>query len=77
MAIRIGPEGWVDDSDVFFGNGFWVITVFFIETFFEGIIHSIDGGFSVFVAFKGIDVGFLDEKENQKEGSKDPNDDDF
>ena len=32
--------------------------------FFQGIIHGIDSDFAIFVAFHGIDVGFLDEEEN-------------
>ena len=31
---RIGPKSGVDDGNVFFGNGFWVVFVFFVEAFF-------------------------------------------
>ena len=40
--------------------------MFFVETFFEGVIHGVDGGFAFFVAVHGIDIGFLDEEENEK-----------
>ncbi len=65
MAIWIGPESGIDDLDVVFGNMLWVVFMLGIETFFEGIIHSIDGSFSVFIAIKGVDVLLLDKEENQ------------
>lgn len=63
-AERIGPEGWVDDGDVFFGDGFWIVAVSLVETFFEGVIHGIDSGLAVLVAFECVDVVFLDEEKN-------------
>ena len=61
-AIRIGPEGWVDDLDVFFANFGWVIIVIFVEIFFERVVHSVNGGFAIFVASHSIEVGFLDKE---------------
>ena len=66
MAIGIGPEGRVDDLNVFLGDEFWVIAVVFVKAFFEGIVHGVNGGLAVFVALEGVEVGFLDEKENKK-----------
>lgn len=63
-AEWVGPEGWVDYGDVFFGDGFGVVFVLFIETFFESVIHSVDGGLAIFVALESVEIGFLDKKEN-------------
>ena len=65
MTILIGPEGRVDDLDIFLGDKFWVIVVFWVEAFFESVIHSIDGGFAIVVTFEGVEIGFLDEKEQK------------
>ena len=77
VAVGVSPESWVDDGEVFLGDGFGVVAVLFVEALFKGIIHGVDGGFSVFVALKSIDVGFLDEKEDKKEGGKGADDGDF
>lgn len=66
MTVRVGPEGGVDDFDVFFGDKFGIIIVMFIEVFFKGIIHGVNGGLAVVVAAHGIEVGFLDKKEQEK-----------
>ena len=62
----ISPESWVDDGDVFFGNGFRIVVVFFVEAFFKGVIHGVDGGFAIFITFESVEVAFLDEEKNQK-----------
>lgn len=62
----VGPEGWVDYGDVFFGDGLRVIFVFFIEAFFKGVIHSVDGGLAIFVALKSVEIRFLDKENNKK-----------
>lgn len=49
----------------------------FVVTFFKGVIHGVDGDFAVLVALHGVNIGFLDEKENQKETSKDADDDEL
>ena len=36
--------------------------MFFVEAFFESIIHGIDGGFALFVPIECVEVGFLKEK---------------
>ncbi len=63
-AHRVCPERWIDNFDVVFGDEFWVITVFLVKAFFQGIVHSIDSGFAIFVALHGVNIGFLNEKEN-------------
>lgn len=35
-----------------------------VKAFLEGIIHGVDGGFAIFVAFESVKVGFLNEEEN-------------
>lgn len=64
VARWIGPEGWVDDLDVVLGDLLGVILVLFVEAFFKGIVHSINGGFTSFVAVESVDVGFLNEKDD-------------
>ncbi len=76
-AEWVSPESWVDDGDVFFGDGFGVVFVLFVKAFFESVIHSVDGGFSIFVAFESVEIGFLDEKENKKERGENCHDDKF
>ncbi len=44
--------------------------VFDVKAFLEGIIHGVDGGFAIFVAVHGVDVGFLDKEENERERRK-------
>ena len=51
--------------------------MFWVETFFEGIIHGVDGGFARFVALHGGDIGVLDEEENKKKSGEGDNDDKF
>ena len=51
--------------------------MFFVEIFLEGIIHSIDGGFSLLIAIHGVNIGFLDEEYNKKEAGKSANDNYF
>ena len=63
MTIRIGPEGRVYNSDVLLGDCFWIVTVVFVKTFFQSVIHGVDGGFAIFISRKSIEVGFLDEEE--------------
>ena len=63
MPVGISPKAWVDNFDIILGDEFGIIAMFFVKTFFEGIIHGVDGGFAIVVAPKGIDVRFLDEKE--------------
>lgn len=65
-AVRIGPEGWVNNGDIFFANFGWVVAVVFVETFFKCVIHGVDGGFAVFVAGHSIEIRLLDEKQNKK-----------
>lgn len=60
----ICPKGWVDNLDILFGDGFWVVAVVFVEALLKSIIHSIDCGLAIFVAGEGVEIGFLDEKEN-------------
>ena len=59
VAEGIGPEGGVDDFDVFFGDLFGVVMMLFVEAFFEGVIHGVDGGFAGFVALHGVEIGLL------------------
>ena len=50
--------------------------MFFIEAFFKSVIHGIDGGFAIVVALHGVEILFLDEKEQEKktcEGCNDNN----
>jgi len=61
---RVSPESWVDDGDVFFGNSFRIVAVSFVKTFFESVIHSVDGGFTILVALKSVKVVFLYEEKN-------------
>ena len=77
VAKWIGPECWVDDFDVFLRDELWVIFVLGVETFFYGVIHSINGGFAFFVASEGVKIGFLDEEENDKKRRKNSGDNDF
>ncbi len=63
MTIRVGPECGVDDGDVLFGNDFRIITISFVKTFFQSVIHGVDGGLSVFVSLESVEIGLLDEKE--------------
>lgn len=51
--------------------------VFFVKALFEGIVHSIDGGFACVVSFHGVDVGFLNKEEHKKKRCKGCYDDDF
>ena len=60
----VGPEGWVNYGDVFFGDCFGIVFVLFIEAFFEGIIHGINGSFAVFVTLKSVEIGLLNKEEN-------------
>ena len=32
-AVGVGPEGGVDNLDIFFGNRFWIVAVVFVITF--------------------------------------------
>ena len=66
VAIGVSPEGGVDDFDVVFRNEFGIVVVFLVETFLEGVVHGIDGGFAVVVAAHGVEVGFLDEEKKKK-----------
>lgn len=77
MAVGISPEGRVNDGEIFFGNGLWIVAVLFVEAFFESIVHGVNGSFSVFVTFESVNVGFLDEKEDKKESGECSDDDDF
>ena len=45
-----------------------------VETFLEGVVHGVDGGFALFVTVHGVEVGFLDEKENYEERRENAND---
>lgn len=60
----VGPKGWVDDGDIVLANFAGVVTVVFKEAFFEGVVHGVDGGFTILVAGESIEVGFLDEEQN-------------
>ena len=62
VAVGIGPEGGVDDFDVFFGDELGVVSMLRVETFFEGIVHGVDGSFAVFIAIESVEIGFLEEK---------------
>ena len=44
-----------------------VVAVFFIVTFLQSIVHGVDGGLAVLVALHGVDVLFLDEKEDEQQ----------
>lgn len=61
-TVRVGPEIWVDDGDVLFADSGRIVAMVFIKTFFERIIHSVDGSFAIFVASHSIKVGFLNEE---------------
>jgi len=76
-AERVCPESRVNHGEIFFGDGFRIIAVFFIEAFFESIVHSVDGDFAVVVAVHSVDIGLLDEEENQKERTEKSDDDKF
>lgn len=56
---------------------FGVIIMVLEETFFESVIHGIDSGFAGFVAVHGVDVGFLNEEDDDEEGNEGANDDNF
>ena len=45
-----------------------------VETFLEGVVHGVDGGFALFVTVHGVEVGFLDEKENYEKRRENAND---
>ena len=49
----------------------------FVEAFLECVIHGIDGGLALLIATHGIDVGFLNEKENKEKRCKSCDNDDF
>lgn len=66
MTIGISPESGVDDFDVVFRDEFGIVVVLFVETFFEGVVHGIDGGFAVVIAAHGVEVGFLNEEKKKK-----------
>ena len=51
--------------------------MFLIEAFFECVIHGIDSGLAFFIAIHCINIGFLNEKENEKKGDKNSDDDNF
>ena len=56
---------------------FGVIIVLFEKAFFESVIHGIDGGFTGFVAVHGVDIGFLNEKDDDEQGSENTDNSDF
>lgn len=60
VPIGVGPKTGVDDFDVVFGDKLWIIFVFLVEIFLEGVIHGVDGGLAVVIALKSIEVRFLD-----------------
>lgn len=60
MAVGVGPKARIDDFDVFFGDEFGIVAVFFVEAFFESVVHGVDGGFAIVVAAHGVEIGFLD-----------------
>lgn len=66
-SLRIGPEGGVDHLNVGFADSFWVVTVVFVKALLEGIIHGVDGGLAVFIAFQGVEIRLLDEEKDEKE----------
>ena len=74
VAEGIGPEGGVDDFDVFFGNLFGVVVMLLVEAFFEGVVHGVDSDFAVFVTVEGVEIGFLDEEDDKEKGRKNGND---
>lgn len=76
-ALWVGEETRVEGGEIFFGDGFGVETVFWVETFFEGVIHGVDGGFAVVVTGHGIDVLFLEEKEDKEKGGKKDDNEEF
>ena len=76
-AEGVGPEGGVDDFDVVFADLLRVVAVVGEETFLQGIVHGVDGGLAGFVAVHGVDVLLLYEKENEKKGGKNADDDYF
>lgn len=45
-----------------------------VEAFFEGVVHGIDGNLAGFVSGECVEVGLLDEEKDDKEGSKNAND---
>lgn len=44
-----------------------VVFVVFVKAFLEGVVDGVDSGFAGFVAIESINVGFLNEKDNEKE----------
>lgn len=76
-AEWVGPEGRVDDGENFLAELLGVIAVIFVETFLEAVIESVDGGLTLLVALNRVEVGFLDEKEDEKERRKGRNDDEL
>ena len=54
-----------------------VVIVLGVEAFFEGVVHGVDGGLAGFVAGHGVEILFLYEEEDEKEGNKDCHDDDL
>ena len=53
-AVRVGPEGGVDDFDVFLADLLGVVAVFFVETFLKGIIDSVGGDFALLIALHSV-----------------------
>ena len=66
VTIRVGPEGGVNNFDVVFGNEFGIVVMLLVETFFESVVHGVDGGLAVVVSRKSVEVGFLDEEKKKK-----------
>ena len=74
---RVSPECGIDNGDIVLGNLFGVVAVVLVETFFEGVVHGVDGGLAVGVAVDGVDVGLLDKEENEKQRGKRGDDDEL
>lgn len=50
VSVSDIPEIWRDGGEGVRGDGFGVIFVGFVETFFEGVIHGVDSRFAAGVA---------------------------
>ena len=63
---RVGEISRVNNSKSVWGKIFWVVTVVFVETFFESVVHGVDGGLAIFISLEGVKIRFLDEKKHKK-----------
>ena len=51
---EIGRKSSKGNQLKFFRDGFWIIAMIFVEIFFKGIIHSINGDFAGVITSHGV-----------------------